>query len=110
MAWASCIWRRAGRGKTGITTTRVCVYVCVCISHRCMFMVHITLIPQFLFLTLGMTGATFYLIRLARGPHVTLWDKKNNPEPWNNLDPTYQYKFVAVNTDYKNLKKDRPDF
>uniref|UniRef100_A0A8P4K3X1 NDUFA4 mitochondrial complex associated like 2b n=1 Tax=Dicentrarchus labrax TaxID=13489 RepID=A0A8P4K3X1_DICLA len=69
-----------------------------------------SLIPQFLFLTLGMTGATFYLIRLARGPHVTLWDKKNNPEPWNNLDPTYQYKFVAVNTDYKNLKKDRPDF
>ncbi|XP_031157942.1 cytochrome c oxidase subunit NDUFA4 isoform X1 [Sander lucioperca] len=68
------------------------------------------LIPQFFFLTLGITGATFYLIRLARGPHVTLWDKKNNPEPWNRLDPTYQYKFVAVNTDYKNLKKDGPDF
>lgn len=29
------------------------------------------LIPQFLFLTLGITGATLYLIRLARGPHVT---------------------------------------
>lgn len=25
--------------------------------------------------------------------HVcSLWDKKNNPEPWNKLDPTYQYK------------------
>lgn len=22
----------------------------------------------------------------------SLWDKKNNPEPWNQLDPTYQYK------------------
>lgn len=22
----------------------------------------------------------------------SLWDKKNNPEPWNKLDPTYQYK------------------
>uniref|UniRef100_A0AAQ5XBT3 NDUFA4 mitochondrial complex associated like 2 n=1 Tax=Amphiprion ocellaris TaxID=80972 RepID=A0AAQ5XBT3_AMPOC len=68
------------------------------------------LIPQFFFTTLGVTGATIYLIRLAKGPHVTLWDKKNNPEPWNKLDPTYQYKFVAVNTDYKSLKKEGPDF
>ncbi|XP_074531703.1 cytochrome c oxidase subunit NDUFA4 isoform X1 [Halichoeres trimaculatus] len=90
MAGASCIWRRARRGKTGITTT--------------------SLIPQFFFLTLGITGATFYLIRLARGPHVTLWDKKNNPEPWTKLDPTFQYKFLAVNTDYKSLKKEGPDF
>lgn len=22
----------------------------------------------------------------------SFWDKKNNPEPWNKLDPTYQYK------------------
>uniref|UniRef100_A0A8C4Z7X1 NDUFA4 mitochondrial complex associated like 2 n=1 Tax=Gadus morhua TaxID=8049 RepID=A0A8C4Z7X1_GADMO len=50
------------------------------------------LIPQFFFLTLGMAGAFVYLLRLARGPHVTLWDKRNNPEPWNKLDPTYQYK------------------
>ncbi|XP_045885585.1 cytochrome c oxidase subunit NDUFA4 isoform X1 [Micropterus dolomieu] len=68
------------------------------------------LIPQFFFLSVGITGATLYLIRLARGPHVIFWDKKNNPEPWNKLDPTYQYKFLAVNTDYKNLKKDGPDF
>ncbi|XP_078139948.1 cytochrome c oxidase subunit NDUFA4 [Centroberyx gerrardi] len=71
---------------------------------------HPGLIPQFFFLALGVTGSTFYLIRLARGPHVTLWNKKNNPEPWNKLDPTYQYKFVAVNTDYKSLKKEGPDF
>uniref|UniRef100_A0A3Q4GGY0 NADH dehydrogenase [ubiquinone] 1 alpha subcomplex subunit 4-like n=1 Tax=Neolamprologus brichardi TaxID=32507 RepID=A0A3Q4GGY0_NEOBR len=55
---------------------------------------HPGLIPQFFFMTLGITGATLYLIRLARGPHVTLWDKNNNPEPWN----------------YKNLKKEGPDF
>uniref|UniRef100_A0A3B3ZVU8 Uncharacterized protein n=1 Tax=Periophthalmus magnuspinnatus TaxID=409849 RepID=A0A3B3ZVU8_9GOBI len=64
------------------------------------------LIPQFIFLTLGMSGALLYLVRLSRGPHVT----KNNPEPWSKLDPTYQYKFVAVNTDYKSLKKQGPDF
>uniref|UniRef100_A0AAX7UZI4 NDUFA4 mitochondrial complex associated like 2b n=1 Tax=Astatotilapia calliptera TaxID=8154 RepID=A0AAX7UZI4_ASTCA len=57
---------------------------------------HPGLIPQFFFMTLGITGASLYLIRLARGPHVTLWDKNNNPEPWSKLDPTYQYKRKRV--------------
>uniref|UniRef100_A0A8C0AMX0 Cytochrome c oxidase subunit NDUFA4 n=1 Tax=Buteo japonicus TaxID=224669 RepID=A0A8C0AMX0_9AVES len=38
------------------------------------------------------------------------WDKKNNPEPWNKLSPSDQYKFYSVNVDYSRLKKDRPDF
>ncbi|XP_068194841.1 NADH dehydrogenase [ubiquinone] 1 alpha subcomplex subunit 4-like 2 [Antennarius striatus] len=67
------------------------------------------LIPQVIFICLGMGGAGLYLARLAKGPYVT-WDKTNNPEPWNKLDPTYQYKFVAINTDYKTLKKDGPEF
>ncbi|KAI3357272.1 hypothetical protein L3Q82_015727 [Scortum barcoo] len=79
---------------------------------------HPGLIPQFFFICLGMGGASLYLIRLARGPHVT-WNKTNNPEPWNKLDPTYQYKldslplppkFVAITTDYENLKKEGPEF
>ncbi|KAM6977473.1 NADH dehydrogenase [ubiquinone] 1 alpha subcomplex subunit 4-like 2 [Aplochiton taeniatus] len=70
---------------------------------------HPGLIPQFFFICLGMGGATMYLIRLAKGPHVT-WNKTNNPEPWNQLDPTYQYKFVAITQDYKTLKKEGPDF
>uniref|UniRef100_A0A3Q3EMJ7 NDUFA4 mitochondrial complex associated like 2a n=1 Tax=Labrus bergylta TaxID=56723 RepID=A0A3Q3EMJ7_9LABR len=57
----------------------------------------------------GNGWASLYLIRLAKGPHVT-WNKTNNPEPWNKLDPTYQYKFVAITTDYPNLKKEGPDF
>uniref|UniRef100_A0A3Q2WJH7 Cytochrome c oxidase subunit NDUFA4-like n=1 Tax=Haplochromis burtoni TaxID=8153 RepID=A0A3Q2WJH7_HAPBU len=57
---------------------------------------HPGLIPQFFFMTLGITGASLYLIRLARGPHVTLWDKNNNPEPWSKLDPTYQYKVTII--------------
>ncbi|XP_029008060.1 cytochrome c oxidase subunit NDUFA4 [Betta splendens] len=71
---------------------------------------HPGLIPLFLFVAAGTMGASLYLIRLARGPHVALWDKKNNPEPWNRLDPTYQYKLVAISTDYKKLKKEGPDF
>ncbi|KAK9973848.1 hypothetical protein ABG768_024549 [Culter alburnus] len=70
---------------------------------------HPGLIPQFIFLFMGMGGASLYLIRLARGPHVS-WDRKNNPEPWNKLDPTYQYKLVAITTDYESLKKEGPDF
>ncbi|XP_072540843.1 NADH dehydrogenase [ubiquinone] 1 alpha subcomplex subunit 4-like 2 [Salminus brasiliensis] len=70
---------------------------------------HPGLIPQFFFIILGAGGASLYLIRLARGPHVC-WDRKNNPEPWNNLSPTYQYKLVAVTTDYEKLKKEGPDF
>ncbi|XP_029012564.1 NADH dehydrogenase [ubiquinone] 1 alpha subcomplex subunit 4-like 2 isoform X2 [Betta splendens] len=70
---------------------------------------HPGLLPQVMVLGMGLAGAFLYLIRLARGPHVT-WNKSSNPEPWNKLDPTYQYKFVAITTDYKNLKKDGPEF
>nr|XP_020474865.1 NADH dehydrogenase [ubiquinone] 1 alpha subcomplex subunit 4-like 2 [Monopterus albus] len=66
-------------------------------------------IPQITFICLGLGGAFLYLIRLAKGPYV-VWDKTNNPEPWSKLDPTYQYKFLAVETDYKNLKKEGPKF
>ncbi|XP_035245469.1 cytochrome c oxidase subunit NDUFA4 isoform X1 [Anguilla anguilla] len=72
-------------------------------------LLHAKLIPQFFFTTFGILGATLYLIRLARGPHVS-WDSKNNPEPWNKLSPNYQYKLVAVNTDYESLRKEGPDF
>uniref|UniRef100_A0AAZ1XW40 NDUFA4 mitochondrial complex associated like 2b n=1 Tax=Oreochromis aureus TaxID=47969 RepID=A0AAZ1XW40_OREAU len=90
-----------------LRSTPVKRYSCQYTGEQCGADEH--LIPQFFFICLGMGGASLYLIRLARGPHVT-WDKTNNPEPWNKLDPTYQYKFVAITTDYKNLKKEGPDF
>lgn len=37
----------------------------------CLFSVSPQLIPQMFFICLGMGGAFMYLIRLARGPHVT---------------------------------------
>nr|XP_005901761.1 PREDICTED: NADH dehydrogenase [ubiquinone] 1 alpha subcomplex subunit 4-like 2 [Bos mutus] len=71
---------------------------------------HPGLIPMIGFIGLGMGSAALYLLRLAlRSPDVW-WDRKNNPEPWNRLSPNDQYKFLAVSTDYKKLKKDRPDF
>ena len=38
------------------------------------------------------------------------WAKKNNPEPWNQLDPNDQYKFYSVKVDYRKLNKEGPDF
>ncbi|XP_062975317.1 NADH dehydrogenase [ubiquinone] 1 alpha subcomplex subunit 4-like 2 [Elgaria multicarinata webbii] len=68
------------------------------------------LIPLIGFIGLGLGSAALYLLRLAIYSPDVSWDKKNNPEPWNKLNPNDQYKFMAVSTDYKNLKKDRPDF
>ncbi|XP_072107038.1 NADH dehydrogenase [ubiquinone] 1 alpha subcomplex subunit 4-like 2 isoform X1 [Mobula birostris] len=56
---------------------------------------HRGLIPLFFFIGLGMGSASLYLLRLAvRNPEV-IWDRKNNPEPWNNLSPTHQYKLKS---------------
>ncbi|XP_075757926.1 NADH dehydrogenase [ubiquinone] 1 alpha subcomplex subunit 4-like 2 isoform X2 [Pelodiscus sinensis] len=68
------------------------------------------LIPLVSFIGLGLGSAALYLLRLALCSPDVSWDKKNNPEPWNKLSPNDQYKFLAVSTDYKSLKKDRPDF
>ena len=65
---------------------------------------HPSLIPLFVFLGTGATGATLYLLRLALFNPDVCWDR-NNPEPWNKLGPNDQYKFYSVNVDYSKLKK-----
>ncbi|XP_048788809.1 NADH dehydrogenase [ubiquinone] 1 alpha subcomplex subunit 4-like 2 isoform X1 [Lagopus muta] len=77
---------------------------------------HPGLVPLIGFISVGLGSAVLYLLRLALySPDISptascSWDRKNNPEPWNKLGPTDQYKFIAVSTDYKNLKKERPSF
>ncbi|XP_077159187.1 cytochrome c oxidase subunit NDUFA4 [Paroedura picta] len=71
---------------------------------------HPSLYPLFLFIGSGGVAAGLYLLRLALFNPDVCWDKKNNPEPWNKLGPNDQYKFFAVNMDYKKLKKEGPDF
>uniref|UniRef100_A0A663LPY9 Cytochrome c oxidase subunit NDUFA4 n=1 Tax=Athene cunicularia TaxID=194338 RepID=A0A663LPY9_ATHCN len=51
-----------------------------------------TLIPLFLIIGSGGVGAALYLMRLAMFNPDVSWDKKNNPEPWNKLSPSDQYK------------------
>ncbi|KAF6086441.1 NDUFA4 mitochondrial complex associated [Phyllostomus discolor] len=53
---------------------------------------HPSLIPLFVFIGAGGTGALLYVMRLALFNPDVCWDKKNNPEPWNKLGPNEQYK------------------
>uniref|UniRef100_A0A8C9EEB5 Cytochrome c oxidase subunit NDUFA4 n=2 Tax=Phocoena sinus TaxID=42100 RepID=A0A8C9EEB5_PHOSS len=71
---------------------------------------HLSLIPLFIFIEAGGTGATLYVLRLALFNPDVSWDKKSNPEPWKKLGPNDQYKFYSVNVDYSKLKKEGPDF
>lgn len=64
---------------------------------------HPSLIPLFVFIGAGGTGAALYVMRLALFNPDVSWDRKNNPEPWNKLGPNEQYKFYSVNVDYSKL-------
>nr|XP_009505081.1 PREDICTED: cytochrome c oxidase subunit NDUFA4-like [Phalacrocorax carbo] len=89
-----------GSGGTDVRSSETCCYGTFGRS----------LIPLFLIIGSGGVGAGLYLMRLAVFNPDVCWDKKNNPEPWNKMSPSDQYKFYSVNVDYSRLKKDRPDF
>ncbi|KYO49114.1 NADH dehydrogenase [ubiquinone] 1 alpha subcomplex subunit 4-like 2 [Alligator mississippiensis] len=115
LAWPGLAWFGLGRGLAacslgvgsstpGESPLTTQLHSSPRASHRTQ------LIPLISFISLGMGSAVLYLLRLALYSPDVSWDRKNNPEPWNKLGPTDQYKFFAVSTDYKSLKKDRPDF
>ncbi|KAI9255494.1 NADH-ubiquinone reductase complex 1 MLRQ subunit-domain-containing protein [Sporodiniella umbellata] len=53
----------------------------------------------------GLAG--WYLTRLARGPEV-VWDRTNNPYPWQNIDQDTQVKLMTVNQKFdKTYSRDR---
>ncbi|EOR00188.1 NADH dehydrogenase 1 alpha subcomplex subunit 4-like 2 [Wallemia ichthyophaga EXF-994] len=41
-------------------------------------------------------GAGWYLARLAQGPEV-VWDRKNNPHPWQDIKPGQTTKLLNYN-------------
>ncbi|XP_053426722.1 cytochrome c oxidase subunit NDUFA4-like [Nycticebus coucang] len=71
---------------------------------------HPSLIPLFMFIGARGTGAALYVLCLALFNPDVSWDRKNNPELWNPLGPTDQYKFCSVNVDHSKLKKEGPDY
>ncbi|XP_057557537.1 cytochrome c oxidase subunit NDUFA4-like [Hippopotamus amphibius kiboko] len=71
---------------------------------------HPSVIPLFIFIGAGGTGAALYVLHLAMFNPDVSWDRKRNPEPRNKLSPNDQYKLYSVNVDYCKLKKEGPDF
>ncbi|PKI84652.1 hypothetical protein MVES_001778 [Malassezia vespertilionis] len=55
----------------------------------------------------AVVGASWYLTRLARAPEV-IWDKKNNPTPWNNVESGTLCKIMNINGKFdKQYRRDR---
>ena len=69
-----------------------------------------SLIPLFIFIGPGGTRTALYVTCLALFNPVVSWDRKNNPDPWDQLGPNDPYKFYSVSVDYSKLKKEGPDF
>ncbi|XP_078298028.1 cytochrome c oxidase subunit NDUFA4 isoform X1 [Panthera onca] len=68
---------------------------------------HPSLIPLFIFIGAGGTGAALYVLRLALFNPDVSWDRKNNPEPWNKLGPNDQYKRILMLTHGSKKKQIR---
>ncbi|XP_014275376.1 cytochrome c oxidase subunit NDUFA4 [Halyomorpha halys] len=70
---------------------------------------HTALIPLFVCVGIGCAGSLFYLGRLAvRNPEVS-WNKKGNPEPWQEYEKK-QYKFFSPSVDYSKVESPAPKF
>ncbi|KAA1091742.1 hypothetical protein PGTUg99_009142 [Puccinia graminis f. sp. tritici] len=65
-------------------------------------------IPIYVVIGTAMGGATWYLSRLARGPDI-IWDRRGNPQPWNDVKPGQNTKLMSVNQEFPNgtYKRDR---
>ncbi|XP_064468943.1 cytochrome c oxidase subunit NDUFA4-like isoform X1 [Ornithodoros turicata] len=72
-------------------------------------LVHTSLIPLVVIVGAGAVGAVFYITRLAtRNPDVS-WNKKGNPEPWQEYKDK-QYKFWSSKDLSTVPKPERPEF
>ncbi|XP_068624959.1 cytochrome c oxidase subunit NDUFA4 [Battus philenor] len=70
---------------------------------------HKALIPLYVCTGIGCAGAMFYILRLAtRSPDVS-WNKRTNPEPWQEYR-NKQYKFYSPNIDYSKEESPAPKF
>ncbi|KAG0150536.1 hypothetical protein CROQUDRAFT_176013 [Cronartium quercuum f. sp. fusiforme G11] len=65
-------------------------------------------IPIYVVMGTAVTGASWYLLRLARGPDI-VWDRHNNPQPWNNVQQGQNTKLMTVNQTFSkgDYKRDR---
>jgi len=63
-------------------------------------------IPIYVVVGIAVSGAGWYMTRLARGPDV-VWTK-TNPQPWNTVKPEENTKLMSVNQKFdKSWSRDK---
>ncbi|XP_058915425.1 normal mucosa of esophagus-specific gene 1 protein [Kogia breviceps] len=62
------------------------------------------LIPLVLFTTVAATGALSFALYSLRKTDVII-DRKRNPEPWENVDPTAPRKLITINQEWKPIEE-----
>ncbi|XP_075387369.1 normal mucosa of esophagus-specific gene 1 protein [Tenrec ecaudatus] len=62
------------------------------------------LIPLVLFMTAAASGASSFAVYSLRKSDV-ITDRKNNPEPWETVDPTVPQKLITINQQWKPIEE-----
>ncbi|XP_012622170.1 normal mucosa of esophagus-specific gene 1 protein [Microcebus murinus] len=62
------------------------------------------LIPLVVFITAAAGGASSFAVYSLRKPGVII-DRKGNPEPWDNVDPTVPQKLITINQQWKPIEE-----
>ena len=61
--------------------------------------VTVDVLPIWVLMSGAVGAAGFMSYRAAKGPDV-IWDKRNNPTPWNSIKPEEGVKLVQINVSY----------
>ncbi|XP_053450678.1 normal mucosa of esophagus-specific gene 1 protein [Nycticebus coucang] len=62
------------------------------------------LIPLAAFMTIAAVGASSFAL-YSLGKSDVIIDRKRNPEPWENVDPSVPQKLVTINQQWKPIEE-----
>ncbi|XP_008583327.1 PREDICTED: normal mucosa of esophagus-specific gene 1 protein [Galeopterus variegatus] len=62
------------------------------------------LIPLVVFTAVAATGASSFAV-YSLGKSDVIIDKKRNPEPWENVDPSVPRKLITINQEWKPIEE-----
>uniref|UniRef100_A0A8C9DRL1 Chromosome 15 open reading frame 48 n=1 Tax=Prolemur simus TaxID=1328070 RepID=A0A8C9DRL1_PROSS len=62
------------------------------------------LIPLVMFMTVAASGASSFAVYSLWKSDVII-DRKGNPEPWENVDPTVPQKLITINQQWKPIEE-----
>ncbi|XP_066131925.1 normal mucosa of esophagus-specific gene 1 protein [Saccopteryx bilineata] len=62
------------------------------------------LIPLVLIMTMAASGASSFAVYSLKKSDVII-DRKRNPEPWENIEPTVPRKLITINQQWKPIEE-----